>query len=374
MGVEQSNTSIVFGDSFVLKIFRRLDPGINPDLEIGSFLTEKDFEYSPRVKGFLQYEKDNETCCAGILHQFVPNQGDAWSYTLDILGGYLERILTLDPREQKNIPSSINILEAEEGDIPPIVSDLIHPYKESARLLGQRAAELHLVLSSDPENPNFAPETLSALAQRSLYQSMRNLTMGVFQIMATRVRTLSEAVHADARNFLDRRTDIMKCFSDLKERRIATKIIRCHGDYHLGQVLHTGKDFVIIDFEGEPSRTLGERRAKRCPLTDVASMIRSFSYAAHSALLNHSTLRREDLPILEPWIEAWHKYVSALFLQSYLKTAENAPFLPKNKEDLKILLEAFLLEKAIYELGYELNNRPDWVGIPLKGIKDILCD
>jgi maltose alpha-D-glucosyltransferase / alpha-amylase len=230
------------------------------------------------------------------------------------------------------------------------------------------------VLSSDPENPTFAPETLSALSQRALYQSMRNLTMGVFQIVATRIRTLPETVHAEARNFLDRRTDIMNRFSALKERRIATKIIRCHGDYHLGQVLHTGKDFMIIDFEGEPSRTLGERRAKRCPLTDVASMIRSFSYAAHSALLSHATIRREDVAILEPWIESWHKYVSALFLESYLETAKNAPFLPKNEEDLKILLKAFLLEKAIYELGYELNNRPDWVGIPLKGIKDILDD
>ncbi len=252
--------------------------------------------------------------------------------------------------------------------------DLIHPYKESARLLGQRAAQLHLALASDRENPSFAPETLSALAQRSLYQSMRNLTMGVFQILASRSRTLPEAIRADVRNLLDQRSDVMERFSVLKGRRIATKIIRCHGDYHLGQVLHTGKDFIIIDFEGEPSRTLGERRAKRCPLTDVASMIRSFSYAAHSALLNHASLGQEDVPILEPWVELWHKHISALFLESYLQTSANAPFLPQNREELKILLKAFLLEKAIYELGYELNNRPDWVGIPLKGIKDILED
>jgi len=374
MGVEQSNTSIVFGDSFVLKVFRRLDSGINPDLEIGAFLTEKGFEYSPRVKGFLQYDMDDESACAGILHQFVPNQGDAWSYTLDILGGYLERIMTLDPRVQKNLPSSVNILETGEDDIPPAVFDLIHPYKESAKLLGQRAAQLHLTLASDRENPSFAPETLSALAQRSLYQSMRNLTMGVFQILATRSRTLPEAVHADARNLLDQRNDVMKRFSILKDRRIATKIIRCHGDYHLGQVLHTGKDFIIIDFEGEPSRTLGERRAKRCPLTDVASMIRSFSYAAHNALLSHATMRKVDVPVLEPWVNIWHKYVSALFLESYLQTAKGAPFLPGSREELKILLQAFLLEKAIYELGYELNNRPGWVGIPLKGIMDILED
>ncbi|MBN2428926.1 MAG: maltose alpha-D-glucosyltransferase [Deltaproteobacteria bacterium] len=374
MGVEQSNTSIVFGDTYVLKIFRRLDTGINPDLEIGSFLTEKGFEYSPRVKGFIQYEKADDHACAGILHQFIPNQGDAWSYTLHILGNYLERIMTLDSRVQKNLPSSVNILETREEDIPQPVLDLIHPYKESARLLGQRAAQLHLALASDRENPSFAPETLSALAQRSLYQSMRNLTMGVFQILASRSRTLPEAIRADVRNLLDQRSDVMERFSVLKGRRIATKIIRCHGDYHLGQVLHTGKDFIIIDFEGEPSRTLGERRAKRCPLTDVASMIRSFSYAAHSALLNHASLGQEDVPILEPWVELWHKHISALFLESYLQTSANAPFLPQNREELKILLKAFLLEKAIYELGYELNNRPDWVGIPLKGIKDILED
>jgi maltose alpha-D-glucosyltransferase/alpha-amylase len=173
---------------------------------------------------------------------------------------------------------------------------------------------------------------------------------------------------------MDQRNDVMARFNILKERRIATKIIRCHGDFHLGQVLHTGKDFIIIDFEGEPSRTLGERRAKRCPLTDVASMIRSFSYAAHSALFDHVGLREEDVPTLEPWVELWHKYVSALFLESYLQTAGEPPFLPRNREELKILLRAFLLEKAIYELGYELNNRPDWVAIPLKGIQDILED
>ena len=147
---------------------------------------------------------------------------------------------------------------------------------------------------------------------------------------------------------------------------------RIHGDYHLGQTLYTGNDFMIIDFEGEPARTLGERRLKRSPLRDVAGMIRSFHYVAHTALQKQGTVRVEDAPTLDPWVELWYKYTSGAFLKSYLETAKDAPFIPKEREELDILLKAFILEKSVYELGYELNNRPEWILIPLKGIKYLL--
>jgi len=148
--------------------------------------------------------------------------------------------------------------------------------------------------------------------------------------------------------------------------------IRIHGDYHLGQVLFTGNDFVIIDFEGEPARTLSERRIKRSPLRDVAGMIRSFHYAAYASLLKHASVRPEDIPRLETWIGLWYRYVGRTFLKSYLNTAGNASFIPKDREVLNLMLKAYLLEKAIYEIGYELNNRPDWIIIPLRGIKHLL--
>jgi maltose alpha-D-glucosyltransferase/alpha-amylase len=148
--------------------------------------------------------------------------------------------------------------------------------------------------------------------------------------------------------------------------------IRIHGDYHLGQVLYTGKDFYVIDFEGEPARELTERRLKRSPLRDVAGMVRSFHYAAYMALLKEASLRSEDVPILEPWTALWYRYVSGVFVKSYLATVGKAPFIPAERKELEIMLKAFLLEKAVYELGYELNNRPEWVSIPLRGLKDLL--
>jgi maltose alpha-D-glucosyltransferase/alpha-amylase len=375
LGADQSNTSIVFGDSFILKIFRRVEAGINPDLELGSFLTELGYPNTPKVRGNLQILQDNgESSCLGILHEFIPNQRDAWSYTLDILGDFLERVLTLTPGAQKGYPTSINILKARDEEIPPAVAGLIAPYREPARLLGQRAAEMHLALASRVDNPDFAPESMSPFSQRSLYQSMRNLTISAFQALRRRVRHLPEGIQEEARRLVDRYSEIMERFSFVKERRMTALTIRCHGDFHLGQVLHTGKDFIVIDFEGEPSRTLAERRAKRSPLTDVASMIRSFSYAAHSALLQHAAIRSQDVALLEPWTEVWYKCVSAVFLRSYLETAGRASFVPQDKEELGIFLEAFLLEKAIYELGYELNNRPDWTIIPVRGIENILDD
>jgi maltose alpha-D-glucosyltransferase/alpha-amylase len=148
--------------------------------------------------------------------------------------------------------------------------------------------------------------------------------------------------------------------------------IRIHGDYHLGQVLYTGKDFKIIDFEGEPARALSERRLKRSPLRDVAGMVRSFQYAAYSVLMQRSSFRAEDISLLEPWADLWYRSISALFLQSYLDTVGKAVFLPAEGEELQILFQAFVLEKAVYELGYELNNRPAWMVIPLRGIRGLL--
>ena len=171
---------------------------------------------------------------------------------------------------------------------------------------------------------------------------------------------------------LDSEQKILDQFQEVLSRKFSSMRIRIHGDYHLGQVLYTGKDFFIIDFEGEPARTVSERRWKRSPLRDVAGMIRSFHYAAHVALLKESSIRPEDIPILKPWASLWYRYLSGIFLGSYLESAGYASFIPPDKEELKVMLKAFLLEKVVYELGYELNNRPDWVIVPLKGIRDLL--
>jgi maltose alpha-D-glucosyltransferase/alpha-amylase len=182
---------------------------------------------------------------------------------------------------------------------------------------------------------------------------------------------LPKAFREEAKEVLGAEKDILEREKRILDRKANAAKIRIHGDYHLGQVLYTGKDFVILDFEGEPARALSERKLKRSSLRDVTGMMRSFQYAAYSALWQPA-MRTEDVPFLERWADLWYREMSSVFLQSYLKTTADAIFVPQNPEDLQVLLEAYLLDKAVYEIGYELNNRPDWVVIPIRGIKHIL--
>jgi maltose alpha-D-glucosyltransferase/alpha-amylase len=370
---EHSNTLLIYRDQFVFKLFRLLNWGKNPDVEIGKFLTDKGFPNIAPIAGSLEYSRDNgESMSLGILSRYVQNQGDAWKFTLDALKQFFERVLV----HQEDIVDTLiprgSLLELAAMDLLPEAGELIGVYLESVKLLGQRTAELHLVLSSEPNLPDFAPEPFSKLYQRALYQTFR-IPVGVtFQLLRQHLEALPEDLRERAQWILSQRREILACFRAVLHKKITAVRVRCHGNYHLKQVLYTGKDFVIIDFEGEIARPLSERRIKRSPLRDVASMIRSFHYAAYSALHEHAVVRSEDVPLLEQWVDLWYQYVSSTFLRSYLDAMDRSPCVPQESEDVEILLHAFLLEKGIYELGYEINNRPDWISIPIKGIEDIL--
>ncbi|MDP9023448.1 MAG: phosphotransferase, partial [Actinomycetota bacterium] len=246
----------------------------------------------------------------------------------------------------------------------------------SAELLGQRTGELHVALASAPDDAAFGPEPFTTLYQRSLYQSMRTLTRKTFQLLRRRLEVIEPDSRGDAERLAEREQDLLDRFQALTQGKLDAVRIRTHGDYHLGQVLHTGRDFVIIDFEGEPARPLGERRLKRSPLRDVAGMVRSFHYAAYAGLFEQIARGvagpSEQVEALEDWTRYWYVWVSAAFLRSYLTTVGEAPFVPPDHEQLSTLLEAYVLEKAVYELGYELNNRPSWVRIPLQGALQLL--
>jgi len=375
---EQSNTSVIYGDRFILKLFRRLDEGTNPELEIGRFLTEKTtLAHIPPVAGFIEYGRGRQQpLTLAILQGLMSNQGDAWQYTLDELERYFEGILTAQPESEEAPVPAKSLLDLTEEEPPQLAVDVIGPYLESVRLLGERTADLHIALASGLDDPNFVPELLSPFYQRSLHQSMRSLSRKVFHLLRNRLPHIPEALQDQARQLLGLQETVLKRFQSVLDRKMTGLRIRCHGDYHLGQVLYTGKDFVIIDFEGEPARPLSERRIKRCALRDVAGMLRSFHYAAYSALLNQETsgtVRPGGISALEPWARLWYLWVSAAFLKAYLARAAQVPFLPQEREELQVMLDAFVLEKAIYELGYELNNRPDWVRIPLQGILDLVA-
>jgi maltose alpha-D-glucosyltransferase/alpha-amylase len=239
-------------------------------------------------------------------------------------------------------------------------------------LLGRRTAEMHLALAGEVQDPVWRPDEFSTLYQRSVYQSMRSRTRRVFMQVTENRSRLDPAVKAAVDRTLAMEKEILARMGRMVGPKLAAFKIRIHGDYHLGQVLFTGKDFVIIDFEGEPARNLSERRLKRSPLRDVAGMLRSFHYAAHSALRRQVAIRPGDAELLEPWLEFWHLYAGGAFLKAYRERMEGNPLIPPHAAELETMLRAFLLDKAVYELGYELNNRPDWLAIPVKGIEMLL--
>jgi maltose alpha-D-glucosyltransferase/alpha-amylase len=381
ISAEQSNTSIVYGQRFILKLFRRLQEGINPDLEISRFLSDRGFTGLPAPAGSLEYTRNREEpCTVGLLQAYVSNQGDAWDYTLNCLSGYFERMLENRDAEAPLVPGN-NLLALSRVPVPEEVEARIGFYLESVRLLARRTAEMHTALASESQDASFAPEPFSKLYQRSLYQSMTSLTGRILTQLEKRCRArkdpLQKTARAAAEQLLDRRQEILDRFRALTNRKINALRLRCHGDYHLGQVLYTGRDFVMIDFEGEPARPVSERRIKRSPLRDVAGLLRSFHYACHFAL--HTEEARgmfplESRPAMEAGAEEWRLWVSARFLHEYVAGSAGAGFLPDTQEDTAVLLNACLMEKAVYELGYEMNNRPGWITIPLKGILQLLTE
>jgi maltose alpha-D-glucosyltransferase/alpha-amylase len=361
---------VIFGERLMLKVFRRLEEGVNPELEVVRFLTEKtNFTQVAPLAGSLEYRRDKgEPVTIAILQAYVANQGDAWQYTLNTLAHFYggSTLVGLEPP-----PMPRSLVAASRQQLPEIATTTIGGYLDSARLLGKRTAELHAALSSDPDDPAFAPERLTQADQRSVYQSLSGLSARALDLLRSQLSRIPAEARDDGKKVLELEPRIASILKAFLARRLNATRIRVHGDYHLGQVLYTGHDFVIIDFEGEPTRSLYERRLKRLAMRDVAGMLRSFSYASQSALRSRE-IASERLPALQGWSKFWVECVSAVFLKSYLATAGNASWVPQTQEDLELQLTTMLLEKALYELRYELNLRPDWVHIPLRGIIDMV--
>ncbi|MBN1191035.1 MAG: maltose alpha-D-glucosyltransferase [Dehalococcoidales bacterium] len=375
LNVEQTNTSVVYGQQAVLKLFRRIEDGLNPELEIGRFLTEKTSfkNFSPALGAIEYHPAKKSGKSMAILQAYIPNEGDAWQYTLDSLERYFQTVIAHPTVQAPPVPRKHLLSLLKEP--PSLAEETISTYLTSAQLLGQRTAELHTALSSVSSDPDFAPERFSRSDQTSVYQSMRSLTIRVFQLLEERRVKLPENIKHDAEQVLGLKDAIIKKYQQVQTQKISAVRIRCHGDYHLGQVLYTGKDFIIIDFEGEPARPLSERRLKRSPIQDVAGMLRSFHYAAHQALNRQSQISarpEDDLPVLQQWSQYWYTWVAVAFLKSYLEHIAQTRVLPEDPDQLKILLDAYLLDKAVYEMNYELNNRPDWLKVPIYGILQLM--
>jgi maltose alpha-D-glucosyltransferase/alpha-amylase len=375
MKAEQSNTSVLYGRSLILKIFRRVEEGINPDLEIGLFLTEHtSFRNVPLLAGRIEYvSREGARTSLGVFQAYVPNQGDAWQFTLGSLAEYYEKVQSGETLSSDEIPRD-SILALTDRPIPDEAKRQIGPYLQSAALLGRRTAELHLALASAQQYPAFTPHAISEAEQIAFVSSATDLLTANFNLLRRLRGDWPDHTRQAADDVLGLEDDARRRLQLFADRKLSALLTRIHGDYHLGQVLFTGSDFVIIDFEGEPARPLEERRKKRSPLQDAAGMLRSFHYAAYAPLLQQRDGQQlQNSEILGVWADYWQKWVSATFLKAYLEFSGGSQFIPQSREELALLLDAYLLDKAVYELGYELNNRPSWVGIPLEGISQLLA-
>jgi trehalose synthase-fused probable maltokinase len=317
MGVEQSNSSMVFDDALVLKSFRRLEPGINPELELLRFLADHGFANIAPLAGWYEYEGRLVDSTLGILQQYLAGARDGWSLAVD-----------------------------EDGEDPDRLV-------EQLDALGEVTGRMHSVLGSDASDPAFSPDEPSD-------EGLALITATVDEQIETIFKTLPDEDERLA-PISGRSQDVRERLGQLSRIGVGGRVIRTHGDYHLGQVMLTERGWVVLDFEGEPGRPLPERRQKRSPLRDVAGMLRSFSYVAAAGAI----LGTRQMP------EDWEQRARAAFLEGYFREVDHN-LLPPGQESTEKLLSVFELEKAVYELNYEINNRPDWVGIPVTSIAHLL--
>jgi maltose alpha-D-glucosyltransferase/alpha-amylase len=347
-----TNTAVAVGAQFFLKIYRQVHEGINPELEMGRFLTEVvHFEHSVPVAGAIDYRRDDGAVMTlGLLQRYLENQGDGWGYTLD----YLERFL-MD-------------CQTAIGDLPPAPEDAHAAYLVMARRLGSRTGELHRALAVRTGDPAFDPEPISEQDMACWKARIRTEAAVAIETLKRGLNALPVRVQSVAGALLESWEPLVAHTLDSVPQRLSAVKTRYHGDLHLGQVLVVQNDFVIIDFEGEPARSFAERRVKQSALRDVAGMLRSYNYVAFAALYRLTAERPDDFGSLEPHARAFEALAAGAFMAGYRETIHDCPVMPADPPIAEHLLTLFMLEKAFYELSYEIHHRPNWVGVPVNGI------
>jgi maltose alpha-D-glucosyltransferase/alpha-amylase len=365
---DHSNSLAFLGEQFVLKLYRRIEPGPNPELEIARVLDAQGFTRVPALIGSLLYERpDLEPGTLAIVQRAITHQGTAWAYALSELGRFYERI-SASPGGPPDEGAS-GLATAPDGP-PPRILALQSWFLNSMGILGRRTAELHLALARSTD-PAFVPEPLDTAQLLEDCDRMTTHAESVLDLLQQQLDTLSEPIRQQAERVLAARPRIRHTIQSIRHVEQGGTRLRIHGDYHLGQVLHVEEDFVIIDFEGEPARPLSERRMKQSPVRDVAGMMRSFGYAAYVGLLAFTVHTPDAFGTLEHWAETWEHWASHAFVTAYRTTLAESTLLPE-PDAWSILCRAFLLDKALYELAYELHSRPDWVRIPLSGVLKLI--
>ena len=369
-GADQSNTSIRYGSNLILKLFRHIEAGSNPDCEMTRYLgEERGLKNIPKFGGMVFYQSDGgEVSTLGMLQEQVDNQGDGWAWTLEELARTYEICAAAQVTPAMLATSQRSIVELSDQILPAAVADAIGIYLDAAAHLARRTAEMHLALAAETDDMAFAPQALSPNDLALLSDGLRRRAGEVIQQLKSGLGRLPDDIADLAGSILAQRRSLLTHFHGLEN--LPTKLLktRVHGDFHLGQVLRVKNDFVVLDFEGEPARPLTERRGMHSPLKDVAGMLRSFSYASQAAFMAYAARRPQSAVSLEPWAALWERCVSGVFLNAYRAATKGSQLLPEDSPTLARLLDAFVMDKALYELSYELGNRPTWVRIPLLGI------
>lgn len=374
-GFEQSNSAISYENDFFLKLFRKLDFGVNPELELIRYLCQKGFSNIPQIVGAIEYSYNQQIRTLGVLTTYVPSASDAFVYTTEHVTKYLEEVLALTakdfPSESPSILKPSFLFDLPDQKPPEYLSNSAGHYLGSITLLGKRLSELHEALGGDDSHPTFVAEEFTPFYQRALYQSLRNLAEHVFWSLKKMKGKAAEPHSLLINKVISLESQVYSIVSGLKGKLIYGKRIRCHGDLHLGQILFTGNDFIFLDFEGEPSKSISERNLKRSPLKDVVGMLRSFDYASRFVEKQRHA-RTEDNDKEHRLLREWSFWAQKTFLRSYLLNIEKSELIPKETSDQHMLTTILLIEKVLYEIDYEMNNRPNWLDIPLNGLIDII--
>jgi maltose alpha-D-glucosyltransferase / alpha-amylase len=371
---DQDNTTVFFGDRFAFKALRKIEEGPNPEQEIGAMLTEEKFAHCAPLAGTIEYRTaEGGSMLMALLHGFVRQGTEAYQYTLHHLGLFFEHALARGAGRLEQTP---------EATPAEVTRELMTSYPEFVRLLATRTAEMHLALAARRDDPAFAPEPFTDFYRHGLYHGLLARMGRTMETLRQQLDRLPEAVRAEAQTALGRQAEIRERYRYLRDNRFTAARIRIHGDYHLAQVLYTGKDFVVIDFEGDPSRPLGERRIKRSPLEDVAGMLDSFHHASHEALFGQapgvvatvpeSVPRPESSGALGPWAQAWSLTARSEFRAAYLAAPGISELLPQNPERIRALIGVFLIDHALRKLAYELTHAPERVRIPAHALNQLL--
>jgi maltose alpha-D-glucosyltransferase/alpha-amylase len=372
---DPSHSALEFGDYYYLKIYRKLDDTINPDLEISRYLSEKTgFNNIPAFRGSMTFRKGAQTELAlGLLQEKAVYQESGWDYARDAFKRYMEEARTHLKGEVSLTPEGLATIPVTYEDMPQILQEVMESaFPQRMILLGGITADLHASLLNGSEKEGFGSEPFSLHYQRSVYSSFQGLTRSALDQLRKCLPELEGELKADAKQTLKLKSEILKRFSKIYDHRIDAQKIRTHGDYHLEQVLWTGRDFIIRNFEGEPMRPYSERRLRRSPLRDVACMIRSLAYVSLGTLIEENNLEggipKEEIQLAN----LWSHYSARLFLHGYLDSQIIHGLVPENEQDFRMLLEIFMLEKALYELLHEIENHRYLTALPLMGIREIL--